>query len=618
MLLNYALLIGIVLLLIAVILIYFISSSKVYVPTNYINEYSIEYLVDGVQHAFSTVLKQNLRDMNLTKAELDKKESLRSELKKALRESAYGNKMEKEFVKSYIKDIIQGPNFKVNQQTIDRIIHFDNPNELTSQDMFEILLYMNSKVYGQDTLSQLIKEYGLSKPQKDEATGEDVYQITEADIRRIYKSKMKGTTLSYDDKLEVVAQRIFQRYKGFGPIDILINTSIDGISGGVSGVPSNSFEINTVKSIVRSYESIWIMYSGISIQLKCISFGSQAELERVCKNIYKYNSPGTLSESKGYIVNVMKNGSRVVVVRPPFAESWAFWIRKFDSTPSVAPEDLIRDRNSQIPIGFVKWGIKGCRNIAITGSQGTGKSTFLKSIIRFIDPAYTLRIQELSAELNLRYTYPNRNISSFVETPTVSSQDGLNLQKKTDGSVNIIGEVASDEAASWIIQTSMVASLFSLFTHHAKTTYDLVIAIRNSLLKMGGFSNEKIAEEQVAKVLNLDVHLTNVKGHRFIQRITEIIPIREHEYPVEDVLASDNPIDISTEINQNEYFKRVTDRQLFRTVDLVRYENDRYVFVNMPSADLIREIKKHLTEEEEVQFDKDMAMFKELSKSEVA
>jgi hypothetical protein len=47
-----------------------------------------------------------------------------------------------------------------------------------------------------------------------------------------------------------------------------------------------------------------------------------------------------------------------------------------------------------------------------------------------------------------------------------------------------------------MIQAAQVASLFTLFTHHAKTFPDLVFALRNSLLKAGVFSQEKMAEQQ--------------------------------------------------------------------------------------------------------------------------
>ena len=87
--------------------------------------------------------------------------------------------------------------------------------------------------------------------------------------------------------------------------------------------------------------------------------------------------------------------------------------------------------------------------------------------------------------MHLRKVYPDRNILTFRETETVSGQEGLDVQKKTDGAVNILGEVATDPVAAWMIQMAQVASKFTMFTHHAKTFDNLILALRNSLLKVG-------------------------------------------------------------------------------------------------------------------------------------
>ena len=54
----------------------------------------------------------------------------------------------------------------------------------------------------------------------------------------------------------------------------------------------------------------------------------------------------------------------------------------------------------------MKWLIQGERVIAVTGEQGSGKTTLLMSLIGYINPAYNLRIQEMSFELHLRKIYP--------------------------------------------------------------------------------------------------------------------------------------------------------------------------------------------------------------------
>ena len=60
------------------------------------------------------------------------------------------------------------------------------------------------------------------------------------------------------------------------------------------------------------------------------------------------------------------------------------------------------------------------------------------AMIENIYETMNLRITETAFELHLRKIYPTRNILSFRETDTISGQMGLDVQKKTDGGVNII------------------------------------------------------------------------------------------------------------------------------------------------------------------------------------
>ena len=239
----------------------------------------------------------------------------------------------------------------------------------------------------------------------------------------------------------------------------------------------------------------------------------------------------------------------------------------------------------------MKWLIKGCQVIAITGEQGSGKSTLLKYLINFIDPTYTLRVQELIFELNLRKLYPKRNILSFRETSSVSGQEGLDIQKKTDGTVTILGEVASAPVAHWLVQLSQVASKFTIFTHHAKTSESLVTYLRNALLQEGGFNNETIAEEQVVESVNFDIHFTKtVEGHRYIERITEIIPFEE-EKANNDLIS-----------NMNTFFKQKTRRHVYETVDLLEFKDGTYMLKQALSDRAIKNIGYHLTSNEKEEF----------------
>lgn len=600
---------------------YYMSLSDVRDDDYFLDDYTdLNTLKDKISREFAGMLKDNFREKNMSKKQLEMKQKSKAALRKSLKEAAYGNASAKRNIKLYIKNMLLDPdmNLGIDEESIDSVIPFGKHDELKSQDKFEILLYIaynlmkdeNGQPYKQNGFARIIKDYRLTDPII--VNGERMYDFNNERLDYVFEDVIKDYELTFNDKLEILSQRIFEMYKGFGVADMLFDTGIDEVDAGLSGVPKDGYEITTsAKNLTYTYQSIWIMVGGIKLRMSCLSFGSQEELVRVTNNIYKYGANKVLSRKTGYVVSTMKNGSRIVTFRPPFGNTYGFLARKFDSTPSIAPEDLIKGNNAIIALTLIKWLIKGQRNIGITGAQGTGKSTMLKSLIRYIDPSFSLRIQEISAELNLNYAYPYRNIISFQETESIKSQEGLNFQKKTSGDVNIIGEVAEAAQANFVVQTAMVASLFAMFTHHAKTAYDFVMAIANNLLdpECGIYREKKEAVEMAAKILNIDIHLENRKGHRYLERITEIIPIQEMEYP------SDVDPNKKHEADELEYFKRQTDRKMFEERDLVRYVNGEFVLVHLPSKTMVEDIKKKLTLEEEKEFIEDLKMIRSLKRN---
>ena len=164
-----------------------------------------------------------------------------------------------------------------------------------------------------------------------------------------------------------------------------------------------------------------------------------------------------------------------------------------------------------------------------------------------------------------------RNILTFRETEYVSGQEGLDIQKKTDGVVNILGEVASNDVAAWMIQMSQVGSLFTLFTHHAKTTESLIKYMRNALIINGNFNNESIALEQVVDAIRFDIHMEkDVDGHRYIERISEIV-------------RADNKIG-------------------YEIHDILKFTKKGYVIADDMSEEVKRDIVKHLKKEDRDKF----------------
>ena len=157
-----------------------------------------------------------------------------------------------------------------------------------------------------------------------------------------------------------------------------------------------------------------------------------------------------------------------------------------------------------------------------------------------------------------------------------------------------------------MIQSAQVASKFTLFTHHAKTFPDLVTALRNSMLRAGVFKDERTAEEQVVQVLNFDIHLVkDFRGVRYIERITECIPVEEkNEYTFDhrNEKTLEGKFDKFMD-NATIYFGKTTNRELYKYRNIMEYVNDSYVLTNPISDTNIREMRMNMEDTDMVAFD---------------
>jgi pilus assembly protein CpaF len=343
--------------------------------------FTLDKMVKFVKQRLDEITKINLYDIGLSEEELKRRRAKKYELKKALKGCTYGDVNDKKYVKELIYDLLS-KEYGVDETNISKAIPFDTPSLLTAQDKFDILIHEYKKSFSYEALNELIKKYNLDALKYVDGESKPCYVITSEEISDIYEQEQ--IHLDFADKLEVVVQRIYQKYKGFSSIDEIRDMNIDGVSGGVSGLPE-SFLSQVAQTdgdylkqameskIPRACDAIWIFFHGKSIRLAFLSFGTEAELKRVCQNIYKYNNPGQLSDTNGYKINEMKDGSRVVVVRPSMCETWAFFVRKFDVQKATL-EQIVKFEGKEEAIELLRFLVKGARIIALTGEQGCRKN----------------------------------------------------------------------------------------------------------------------------------------------------------------------------------------------------------------------------------------------------
>ena len=554
-----------------------------------VGDMSIDMLCELCRQEINEVINRDYLELNLNREETNKREVQQRKLRRATRNACLGDLGDREYLKEYIKDLLQ-KKLGINEKSICDIIHFNNPAKMSGQDKFEYMYVLFFRTNPSGVFAQMVKYFGWDMKKNDSDEGFS-FSITEEDVSNAFiHCPCKG---DYNDRLDTLVQRCYQKLYGHDCADILImDESVDGISGGVGGRTRVEYnylrELNpgtgTVNSS-KSFETLYCVLHGKLIRLKFLSFGTGENLERVVKNIYRYNSRTTLSQKNPIIQSTFRNGSRVVVARPPVSDGYVFYVRKFMSSDAGRIETLITYNNCERVIGFLKMITKGELNFVISGPMGSGKTTFLKALVGYMNPQYTIRVAESAFELNLNNLYPERNIHVMQERGNFTIYDILNATKKMDTDIMIVGEVNEPKLAGAYVQVAQSGSRMAVTTLHHETTRKLIEYLRNALVSEFGLTDTGIAEKQVADILNFDIHtVKDIEGRFYIERITEIVPEDENPYP--------------RDINSGtlEYYRRRTDRHCYRLRNIIEFNHDSltYEVVNDISAYTMEKLKRKL------------------------
>ena len=115
--------------------------------------YTLETMKNYVKKRLDEITKVNLYDIGLSEEELKRRKNKKYALKKALKGCTYGDVNDKRYVKELIADLLS-KEYELNESNISSAIPFDMPSLLTSQDKFDILIYVYKKEFGYEALTQ--------------------------------------------------------------------------------------------------------------------------------------------------------------------------------------------------------------------------------------------------------------------------------------------------------------------------------------------------------------------------------------------------------------------------------------------------------------------------------
>jgi len=583
-----------------IISLYYTFKAKGEIKEEDYDRYSIQYLCEAFKCNINHIVNMDITKLNLNKKDLESRQALKRTLSRSIRRCSQGDKNAKMIVLARTKGTLPGM-LHVTEDRIDEIIPFHDMVKLSPMDQFEIMMYLMKREGSRKPLKDLCKITGLGALKQDD--NGYYYDVSEQDIRDAYEILKKP--LSYDDKLNVLSQRVYQMTYGLSIVDMLImdDESVDGVSGGISGITSDnySYQEDSIYSgdytKPNSYESVWIILEGKPIHMKFLSFGSNTEIIRICKNLAEYGRMGHITSSEGGIKTHIADGSRVTIFRPNNSTQWSFFVRKHTSVESYDLKDLITDQGCEYPIGVIEWGTKGCLNLFFSGDQNSGKTTNMRGAVRNIDRRQPIRTIEADFELYLNDVFYDKNIIGVRPSERLPFPKVIELLKASDAHTILFGETASLEHAKHLIDLLLAGTKRVITTGHWSTSEDLVAYFVHA---MGGYgsSGTQELELMISRLLHLNIHhVKENDGHRRIDRITEIIPYEQTDAEPEFRYSVEDKLDIIAY-----HLRRMTRKKMYYTRDIIRYIDGEYRMINPISNEKAEMILRNLPPEERESF----------------
>jgi len=274
--------------------------------------------------------------------------------------------------------------------------------------------------------------------------------------------------------------------------------------------------------MVNGPDEVFIEKGGFLEQVKGVSLGEKSLMVAV-KNIAR-RLGDDISEAKPILDSRLPDGSRVAAVIPPCSlRGVTLTIRKFTAR-RFEMEDLIRSGMLDRPLANrLEDYILSRKNILISGGTGTGKTTLLNILGRFIPEDERILLIEDTAEIQMSQSdlvrFEARQAQNGI--PAVPIRDLLKASLRHRPDRLILGEIRGGEAFD-LLQLLNTGHSGTLSTIHANSARQGLARFTSCVLQSGVELPYRAIKTNIADSLNVVVHIERRPGHRFISEVIEI------------------------------------------------------------------------------------------------
>src|SRR5215813_2109472 len=358
---------------------------------------------------------------------------------------------------------------------------------------FELKTQVHQKLVNSLTPEQ------LKNLNKDSVRG----QIGAVVERLILDESLPMTLAERERLIEEILDEVF----GLGPLEALLKDP-------------------TISDImVNCFDNIYVERGGRVVENN-IRFKDGAHVRMIIERIV--SAIGRRIDDSSPIVDArLADGSRVCAVIPPLSLIGpVISIRRYGKKV-LSSEDLLKnDTFTTGMLDFLSGCVEARLNVVVSGGSGSGKTTMLNTLSRFIPEEERIITIEDTAELQLQQSHVVRleTRPANIEGAGVITQRDLvinTLRMRPDRI--IVGESRGPEALD-MLQAMNTGHDGSMTTVHANSTRDAFSRLETMVMMASQHVPDKVIRQQLASAIQVVIQMARLRdGSRKVSSIAEVI-----------------------------------------------------------------------------------------------
>ncbi len=333
--------------------------------------------------------------------------------------------------------------------------------------------------------------------------------------RLLVDERVPMTTIEQDRIIEEVLDEVL----GLGPLEPLLK------------------EPTISDILVNGFDKVYIERGG-KLSLTAVRFKDNAHLLHIIEKIVSQVGR-RIDEAQPIVDARLADGSRVNAIIPPLAlDGPSLSIRRFGRHVITSDEMLANHTLTSGMLRFLAACVQAKATIIISGGTGSGKTTMLNALSRFIPEEERIVTIEDTAELQLQ----QRHVVKFeTRPPNLNKEGGIGQRQLVRTALRmrpdriIVGECRGPEALD-MLQAMNTGVEGSASTVHANSPRDAFSRLEAMVLMSDIDMPSRVILQQLASAIKIVVQVSRLQdGSRKVMSIAEVRGVKDDRVDVRDI-----------------------------------------------------------------------------------